>query len=115
MNWEKHQSSGNELVLACHWSFSLGKLCQQVHLTTKWLVVISAVYSEAWCLGCLLQGTILDRIDYNIEHSTMAVEKGLQQLQKAEKYQKKNRKMLCIMVLALLVVVLIIILIAVKS
>ncbi|XP_076470654.1 syntaxin-16-like [Babylonia areolata] len=61
------------------------------------------------------QGTILDRIDYNIENSTVAVEKGLQQLQKAEKYQKKNRKMLCIMVLALVVVILIIILIAVKS
>jgi len=63
----------------------------------------------------LWQGTILDRIDYNIEHSTIAVEKGLQQLQKAEKYQKKNRKMLCIMVLALVIVILIVILIAIKS
>nr|KAG5712189.1 hypothetical protein BaRGS_014539 [Batillaria attramentaria] len=61
------------------------------------------------------QGTILDRIDYNIEHATVQVDKGLQQLQKAEKYQKKNRKMLCIMVLALVIVILIIILIAVKS
>ncbi|WAR11668.1 STX16-like protein [Mya arenaria] len=39
------------------------------------------------------QGTILDRIDYNIENTSVQVEKGLQQLQKAEKYQKKNRKM----------------------
>lgn len=61
------------------------------------------------------QGTILDRIDYNIEHASVQVEKGLQQLQKAEKYQKKNRKMYIICVLALLIVILIIILIAVKS
>lgn len=61
------------------------------------------------------QGTLLDRIDYNIEHSAVAVEKGFQQLQKAEKYQKKSRKMLFIMILALIVIVLIIILIAVKS
>ncbi|XP_067652521.1 syntaxin-16-like [Haliotis asinina] len=61
------------------------------------------------------QGTLLDRIDYNIEHSSVAVEKGLQQLQKAEKYQKKNRKMYIIIVLAVVITFLVIILIAVKS
>ncbi|KAL5022061.1 hypothetical protein ScPMuIL_001216 [Solemya velum] len=61
------------------------------------------------------QGTILDRIDYNIDHASVQVEKGLVQLQKAEKYQKKNRKMLIIAILAILIVLLIIILIATKS
>ncbi|XP_052818635.1 syntaxin-16-like [Mya arenaria] len=61
------------------------------------------------------QGTILDRIDYNIENTSVQVEKGLQQLQKAEKYQKKNRKMHAILVLAVIIIVLIIILIGVKS
>ncbi|KAH3770010.1 syntaxin-16-like [Dreissena polymorpha] len=61
------------------------------------------------------QGTILDRIDYNIEHASVQVEKGLQQLQKAEKYQKKNRKMYFIFILALVIIVLIVILIGVKS
>lgn len=61
------------------------------------------------------QGTILDRIDYNVEHAGVQVEKGLQQLQKAEKYQKKNRKMLCIVILAVIIILLIIILIATKS
>ncbi|KAK6174410.1 hypothetical protein SNE40_017693 [Patella caerulea] len=61
------------------------------------------------------QGSILDRIDYNIEHASYGVEKGLQQLQKAEKYQKKNRKMYIVMVLAVIIILLIIILIATKS
>ncbi|XP_033754526.1 syntaxin-16-like [Pecten maximus] len=61
------------------------------------------------------QGTVLDRIDYNVEHASVQVEKGLQQLQKAEKYQKKNRKMLCIVILAVLIIILIIVLIGVKS
>ncbi|XP_070574996.1 syntaxin-16-like isoform X2 [Ptychodera flava] len=61
------------------------------------------------------QGTILDRIDYNIEKTATTVHQGLKQLQKAEKYQKKNRKMLIIMILAVVIIVLIIILIASKS
>ncbi|ESN97557.1 hypothetical protein HELRODRAFT_185907 [Helobdella robusta] len=61
------------------------------------------------------QGTILDRIDYNIEKSAEHVESGLVQLQKAEKYQKKNRKMHCIVILFLAVIILLVILVAIKS
>lgn len=46
------------------------------------------------------QGTILDRIDYNVEQTQSRVTEGLRELQKAERYQRKNRKMLCIMILA---------------
>lgn len=46
------------------------------------------------------QGTVLDRIDYNVEQTQTRVTEGYKQLQKAELYQRKNRKMYCIMMLA---------------
>ncbi|XP_072308657.1 syntaxin-16 isoform X2 [Eucyclogobius newberryi] len=60
------------------------------------------------------QGTVLDRIDFNVEQACVKTDDGLQQLQKAEQYQKKNRKMLVILILFVIVVVLILILFATK-
>lgn len=61
------------------------------------------------------QGTIIDRIDYNIEHAHIRVEEGLKQLKKAEQYQKMDKKMHVIVVLAVILIVLLIILIATKT
>lgn len=61
------------------------------------------------------QGTVLDRIDYNIEQTQVQVHEGYKQLQKAERYQRKNRKMHCIFILGVAVVVMFVLLIIVKS
>ena len=45
------------------------------------------------------QGTVLDRIDYNIEQTQSRVHQGLVHLQKAEGHQKKNRKMMIVMLI----------------
>ena len=60
------------------------------------------------------QGTVLDRIDYNVEHASFRTEQGLKQLQKAETYQKKNRKMMCIIVLGIIASVMFVLLMATK-
>lgn len=60
------------------------------------------------------QGTVLDRIDYNIEQSSIQVQQGYSQLKKADAYQRKNRKMVAIITLATTVIVLLFILIIVK-
>ncbi|KAJ7535656.1 hypothetical protein O6H91_12G041700 [Diphasiastrum complanatum] len=45
------------------------------------------------------QGTIVDRIDYNIQNVASTVEQGVRQLEKAEKTQKKGGMVLCVMIL----------------
>ena len=45
------------------------------------------------------QGTVLDRIDYNIEQTQVEVYEGCQQLKKAEDYKRSNRKLYCILIL----------------
>lgn len=59
------------------------------------------------------QGTILDRIDYNIEQSVMQIKSAYQNIQKAEKYQR-NRKMHIIVILAGIAAFLLLLLIATK-
>jgi syntaxin 16 len=48
------------------------------------------------------QGSILDRIDYNIEQAADRVGNAVTELHKANNYQKKSRTMLCIYLLLVL-------------
>jgi len=52
------------------------------------------------------QGTILDRIDYNIEQTQVQVQEGYKQLKKADSYQKTNKKLYCIVILAAAIILL---------
>lgn len=57
------------------------------------------------------QGTILDRIDYNMEAVVEHTKTGIQQLERAEKHQKSARPMKCIICLLCTIGVLLVILI----
>lgn len=57
------------------------------------------------------QGTILDRIDYNMEAVVEHTQTGIKQLEKAEKAQKNARPMKCIMCLVSVICVLFVLLI----
>ena len=61
------------------------------------------------------QGEMVDRIDYSIENASIKVEEGLEQLKKASKYQKSNRKMKCIVLLGITLIFLIFFLIILKT
>ncbi|XP_057464640.1 syntaxin-43-like [Actinidia eriantha] len=57
------------------------------------------------------QGTIVDRIDYNIQNVAASVEEGLKQLQKAEKTQKQGGMVMCATVLVIMCFVMLVLLI----
>lgn len=57
------------------------------------------------------QGTIVDRIDYNIQNVATTVEEGLKQLQKAERTQKKGGMVMCATVLVIMCFVMLVLLI----
>lgn len=57
------------------------------------------------------QGSVLDRIDYNIEQSMHTVKAGTQELLKAEEYQKRGKTTCCILILFLACLICILILI----
>lgn len=60
------------------------------------------------------QGTILDRIDYNMEAVVEHTKEGIGQLEKAEKSQKNARPLKCIFCLAITIFILLLILILKK-
>ncbi|XP_046973406.1 syntaxin-16 [Vanessa cardui] len=87
---------------------------EEVNKIVKSIVDLNDIFKD---LATMVheQGTVLDRIDYNIEQTQVQVHEGFKQLQKAERYQRKNRKMHCIFILGISVFVMVILLIIVKS
>jgi len=61
------------------------------------------------------QGTVLDRIDYNIEQAAGKIGEAEVELRKANDYQKKSKTMLCIYLLLLLCGAMVIVLLLKKS
>ncbi|CAN4111011.1 unnamed protein product [Withania somnifera] len=57
------------------------------------------------------QGTIVDRIDYNIQNVASTVEDGLKQLQKAERSQKRGGMVMCATVLVIMCFIMLVLLI----
>uniref|UniRef100_A0A1D1YH92 Syntaxin-43 n=1 Tax=Anthurium amnicola TaxID=1678845 RepID=A0A1D1YH92_9ARAE len=57
------------------------------------------------------QGTIIDRIDYNIQNVAASVEEGFKQLQKAERTQRRGGMVMCATVLVIMCFVMLVLLI----
>jgi len=71
---------------------------------------LAAIFRELNVL-VIEQGTILDRIDYNVEQTLVKVKEGVVQLKEADDYSKKARTLKCIVALVLIIIILVAILI----
>jgi syntaxin 16 len=60
------------------------------------------------------QGSILDRIDFNMEIAVDTSKKGVLELEKAEEHQKNDRSIKCIGILVFIIFVLVCVLISKK-
>jgi len=69
---------------------------------------LSEVFKEL-AIMVIEQGTVLDRIDYNLEQVTHNVSEGVVQLQEASKIQKSYRNKLVMMLLCLGILILIVV------
>ena len=61
------------------------------------------------------QGTILDRIDYNMESAVEHADEGIKNLVKAEEHQKNALPMRCIIALVVLIAIMLIVLVVKNS
>jgi syntaxin 16 len=83
---------------------------QEISKIAQSIEELGAIFKELAVL-VIDQGTILDRIDYNMEAVVEHTKTGVTQLEKAEKAQKNGRPMKCILSLVMLIAVLLFILI----
>ena len=100
-----------QLVMAERMTEEREKAINQV---TESVGELAEIFKEIQVL-VIDQGTILDRIDYNIEQAADRVTSAVGQLHKANEYQKKSKTMLCIYLLLLLCGAMVIVLILKKS
>mmetsp|Transcript_4455 Transcript_4455/g.9496 ORF Transcript_4455/g.9496 Transcript_4455/m.9496 type:complete len:352 (+) Transcript_4455:285-1340(+) len=78
---------------------------QEINKIVQNIEELSAIFKELAVL-VIDQGTILDRIDYNMEQVVQSTEDGVVALEKAEKYQKSARPRWCICILLFLITIL---------
>jgi len=78
---------------------------QEISKIVQNIEELSAIFKELAVL-VIDQGTILDRIDYNMEQVVQSTEDGVIALEKAEAYQKSARPRWCICILLFLITVL---------
>ena len=87
---------------------------QEINKIARSIEELAQIFKELAVL-VIDQGTILDRIDYNMEQVVENTQEGMVHLEKAEQHQKNARATKCIVILVLLIIIMIGVLIAKHS
>lgn len=83
---------------------------EEIQNIAKSIEELSSIFKELAVL-VIDQGTILDRIDFNMEQVVEHTKEGIQQLEKAEEHQKSARPLKCIFCLLTLIAIMMTILV----
>lgn len=83
---------------------------QEIQRIATSITELATIFKELAVL-VIDQGTILDRIDYNMEQVVEQTEKGIQELEKAEETQKNSRPMKCIGLLLVMIFIMTVLLV----
>lgn len=92
------------------WTVAVQSRDQEIAKIAQSIEELGTIFKELAVL-VIDQGTILDRIDYNMEAVVEHTKTGIKQLERAERTQQNARPLRCIVCLAITVFVLLVILI----
>jgi syntaxin 16 len=95
-------SSQREKILMDMRNFEVDSRDKEIQRIAKSVVALSTVFKEVAEM-VIDQGTVIDRIDYNIEQVATRTRNALKELHKAEKFQKNTRPERCIFTLLALI------------
>lgn len=102
--------SETQLVMVDDLNAAVQSRDKEIVQIAKSIEELSSIFKELAVL-VIDQGTILDRIDYNMEAVVEHTKEGIGQLEKAERHQKNARPMKCIICLSVTIFILLCILI----
>lgn len=102
--------TAEQLALANDMDAQISQRERDILKIVKSITELSEIFRDLSIL-VIDQGTILDRIDYNLEQTDMHMEEGVAVLGDAAKEQKKYRTKLCILLLLLLIFCVVIVII----
>ena len=77
---------------------------EEIQQIAKSIEELAQIFKELAVL-VIDQGTILDRIDFNMEHAVEHAKEGVEQLEKAEEHQKNATGFKCICLLVILIII----------
>lgn len=110
LNETPNEFSATQLAVVDDLTAEIQSRDQEIVQIAQSIEELGSIFKELAVL-VIDQGTILDRIDYNMEAVVEHTKTGIQQLERAERHQKNARPMKCIVCLMVTIGILLIILV----
>lgn len=102
MTFERKGFSDGQMQQIAEMQKNQNQRSQEIMQIVKSVEELAQIFNELQIL-IVQQGTVLDRIDYNVEQTLVTLEQSKGHLSKAQKYQKRSMSTICIFALIILI------------